>query len=98
MGWHLKRADVNAGYAFLAPTGRYTAGASNNVGSGYWGNNITSGTTFYITKNKVTSANLATDWEKSTGKEKPSLPSGQISNKTPGQAFTIECGLGQVLP
>src|SRR5271168_2972308 len=47
LGWHLKRADVNVGYAFTAPTGRYTAGASNNVGSGYWGNNLTTGTTFY---------------------------------------------------
>ena len=64
MGWHFgKRVDFNAGYAFLAPTGRYTAGASNNVGSGYWGNNITSGTTLYITKNQGTTANLATDWE-----------------------------------
>ena len=40
LGWHLKRADLNAGYAFTAPTGRYAAGASNNVGSGYWGNNL----------------------------------------------------------
>lgn len=38
MGWHFrKRVDFNAGYAFTAPTGSYTAGASNNVGSGYWG-------------------------------------------------------------
>jgi hypothetical protein len=48
-GWHLKRADVTVGYAFTAPTGRFTAGASDNVGSGYWGNNMTSGTTFYVT-------------------------------------------------
>ena len=90
LGWHLKQADVNVGYAFTAPTGRFTQGASNNVGSGYWGNNITSGTTFYITKNKGTSANLATDWE----------IHGQKSgtNITPGQAFTMEWGLGQVLP
>src|SRR5271169_2509336 len=27
VGWHLKRADVNVGYAFTAPTGRYSAGA-----------------------------------------------------------------------
>lgn len=98
MGWHLKRADFTAGYAFLAPTGRYAAGASDNVGSGYWGNNITTGTTFYITKNKGTSANLATDWEIHGQRKTASLPSGQISNKTPGQAFTIEWGLGQVLP
>ncbi len=36
LGWHFgKRVDFNAGYAFMAPTGRFTAGASNNVGSGY---------------------------------------------------------------
>jgi len=52
MRWHLKRADFTVGYSFVAPTGRYNPGATNNVGSGYWGNDITSGTTFYITKNK----------------------------------------------
>jgi hypothetical protein len=99
LGWHLKRADVNAGYAFTAPTGRYTPGASNNVGSGYWGNNITSGTTYYITKNKGTSANLLTAWEFNHGQRQvASTPAGQISNKTPGQAFTMEWGVGQVLP
>jgi hypothetical protein len=90
LGWHLKHADVTAGYAFTAPTGRYVAGASNNVGSGYWGNNITSGSTVYLTKNKGTSANLSTDWEIHGQK--------QGTNITPGQAFTIEWGLGQVLP
>lgn len=35
IGWHFAtRVDFNVGYAFVAPTGRYTAGASNNVGSG----------------------------------------------------------------
>jgi len=99
LGWHFgKRVDFNAGYAFFAPTGRYTAGASNNVGSGYWGNVITSGTTFYITKNKGTSANLATAWEIHEQRKVASVPAGQVSNKTPGQAFTMEWGLGQVLP
>jgi hypothetical protein len=91
LGWHFgKRVDFVAGYAFVAPTGRFTQGASNNVGSGYWGNNLTSGTTLYITKNKATTANLATDWE----------IHGQKSgtNITPGQAFTMEWGFGQVLP
>ena len=91
IGWHFgKRVDFNAGYAFVAPTGRFTAGASNNVGSGYWGNDITSGTTLYITKNHGTTANLATAWE----------IHGQKSgtNITPGQTFTDEWGIGQVLP
>jgi hypothetical protein len=91
IGWHFgKRVDFNAGYAFFAPTGRFTQGAKNNVGSGYWGNDITSGTTLYITKNHGTTANLATAWE----------IHGQKSgtNITPGQTFTDEWGLGQVLP
>jgi len=100
LGWHFGgRVDFNVGYAFTAPTGRYTAGASDNVGSGYWGNNITSGTTFYITKNKGTSANLATAWEIHGQKTAPSVNSGgQLSKITPGQAFTDEWGIGQVLP
>jgi hypothetical protein len=98
LGWHLKHADVNAGYAFSAPTGRYTPGASDNVGSGYWGNNITTGTTYYITKDKGTSANLVTDWEVHGQRKTASTPAGQFSEKTPGQAFTDEWGIGQILP
>jgi hypothetical protein len=99
IGWHFaKRVDFNVGYAFTAPTGRYTAGASNNVGSGYWGNDITSGTTLYITKNQGTTANLATAWEVHGQKTVASAVSGQLSKITPGQAFTDEWGIGQVLP
>jgi hypothetical protein len=99
MGWHFgKRVDFNAGYAFSAPTGEYSAGASDNVGSGYWGNNITSGTTLYITKNQGTTANFYTNWEIHGQKTVASLPAGQTSKITPGQAFTDEWGIGQVLP
>jgi hypothetical protein len=90
LGWHLKRLDTFAAYAFVAPTGRYSAGATNNVGSGFWGNHIETGTTVYLTKNKGTTANLTTDWE----------AHGQIAGGTftPGQGFTTEWGLGQVIP
>ena len=93
LGWNLKRVDVYVGYAFMAPTGRYTPGASDNVGSGYWGNNMITGSTFYLTKNKGTTANLFTDWEFHGSKT-----TGRGTNATPGQAFTTEWGLGQVLP
>ncbi len=93
LGWTLKRLDVYAGYAFMAPTGRYSAGASDNVGSGYWGNHFVTGSTFYITKNKGTTANLFTDWEFHGRKA-----TGAGTNITPGQAFTTEWGIGQVLP
>jgi hypothetical protein len=93
LGWHLKRADIQVMNAFMIPTGRYSPGATNNVGSGYFGNHFQTGTTFYITKNKGTSANLFTDWE-----VHGSRAGVNHTSKTPGQAFTIEWGVGQVLP
>jgi hypothetical protein len=90
LGWHLSRADLTAGYAFVAPTGRFTKGASNNVGSGYWGNNFNGAVTFYITKNKGTSANLLTDWETHGQKTGTDI--------IPGRAVTNEWGIGQALP
>jgi hypothetical protein len=98
LGWKLKRAETWVGYGFVAPTGRYTSGATNNIGSGYWGNQVLSGTTVYLTKNKGTTANLLTDWEIHGQKQVASVPAGQLSKITPGQAFTMEWGLGQFLP
>lgn len=90
LGWKLKCINTWVAYAFTAPTGRFTPGSTTNVGSGYWGNNLVSGTTVFLTKNKKTTANLTTDWE----------VHGQKSgtNETPGQAFTMEWGIGQLLP
>ena len=90
LAWHLNRVDTWVGYAFTAPTGRFSPLASNNVGSGYWGNNFATGTTVYLTKNKGTQINLATNWE-FHGKKRE-------INITPGQAFTDEWGLGQIIP
>jgi hypothetical protein len=55
LGWHFKRADIQAAYGFFAPTGRFTAGATTNTGTGHWTNSPTAGETFYLTKNKRTS-------------------------------------------
>ena len=90
LGWKLKCVNTWVAYAFTAPTGRFTPGSTTNVGSGYWGNNLVSGTTVYLTKNKKTTANLTTDWEIHRKK------SG--TNETPGQAFTTEWGVGQLVP
>lgn len=93
LGWSLKHVDTYVAYAFMAPTGRYTPGATTNVGSGYWGNNIYTGTTAYLTKNKATTANIMTNWEIHGNKT-----TGAGTTMTPGQAFTIEWGLGQIIP
>jgi hypothetical protein len=93
LGWHLTRWDLQVGDAFMIPTGRYNPGATNNVGSGYFGNHLQGAATYYITKNKGTSANIFTDWEAHGSRV------GAVStSKTPGQAFTMEWGVGQILP
>ncbi len=54
LGWQKKRAEIRAIYGFLAPTGRFEAGANNNVGSGYWTHVGSAGETFYLTSDKKT--------------------------------------------
>jgi hypothetical protein len=97
LSWKLNRADLWVGDGFVAPTGRYTPGASDNIGSGYWGNQVMSGTTVYLTKNRGTTANLFTDWEQHGSKD-TSTSSANRYSVTPGQTFTMEWGIGQVLP
>lgn len=53
LGWTGERIAVRVMYGFLAPTGRFAAGANDNVGSGYWTHTLSTGQTFYLTKNKL---------------------------------------------
>ena len=53
LGWTTKHADLRFAYGFLAPTGRFNAGASDNVGSGYWTHTLSAGETFYLTENRA---------------------------------------------
>jgi hypothetical protein len=54
LGWEMKRAAIRGIYGFLAPTGRFEVGASDNVGSGYWTHVVASGQTFYLTADHTT--------------------------------------------
>lgn len=58
LGWRFERLDVKAAYGFLAPTGRFNAGANDNVGSGYWTQTLASGHTFYVTRDRRTALSL----------------------------------------
>jgi hypothetical protein len=105
LGWHLPRADVWTAYAFMAPTGRYTPGATNNIGSGYWGNDFTGGGTFYLTRDMGTTANFMGNWEihgsKTTRSTDISTDLGTLPvnvQVNPGAAFTDEWGFGQAIP
>jgi hypothetical protein len=87
LGWHFKRADAIAGYAFMAPTGRYTAGAKDNTGLGMWSNEFSAGTTFYFDQNKMWHAAGTGFYEIHTSKQ-------DLDAKT-GDIFTLEGGVGR---
>jgi hypothetical protein len=90
LGWNLKHADIQAAYGFVAPTGRFTGGATDNVGTGYWGHNISSGQTFYLTKNRGTAVSAYEQYEfHSTQRD---------TDIHPGQTFNIDYSLTQVIP
>jgi hypothetical protein len=52
IGWSGSHIAIRLMYGFLAPTGRFSAGASDNVGSGYWTHTLSAGQTFYPMKSK----------------------------------------------
>ena len=87
LGWHFTHADVIAGYAFMAPTGRYTAGANNNTGLGMWGNEFSAGTTIYFDQGKKWHAAGLGFYEIHTSKQDLDFKSGDV--------FTLEGGVGR---
>ena len=87
LGWHFKQADVTTGYAFFAPTGRYTPGASDNTGLGMWGHELSLGTTVYLTENKA--------WHAATNAAFEFHSKKQDSIAQVGNLLTMEGGVGR---
>jgi hypothetical protein len=90
LGWRTERADIRAIYGFLAPTGSFVAGGTNNVGSGYWTHTLSSGQTFYLTRNKFTSISAFEMYEFHTTQEDTGIH--------PGQNFNVDCSFTHNLP
>lgn len=90
LGWQTKRADIRAIYGFLAPTGKFNAEASDNVGSGYWTHVAASGQTFYLTRNKATAFSAFQMYEWHTNQKGTGV--------RPGQTFNLDYSLTQMIP
>ena len=90
LGWHLKRADIQTAYGFTAPTGRFSPNATNNTGSGYWGQMPSAGQSFYLTKDKGTAFSAYETYE-FHGKQRD-------TGIRAGQALSIDYSLTQVIP
>jgi len=90
LGWHQPRADLQAGYGFMAPTGRFEPRANDNTSSGYWGHFLNAGQTFYITADKGTAVSAYEVYE-FHGTQKD-------TEVHPGQTFDIDYSITQMLP
>ena len=72
--------NVRAIYGFLAPTGRFKAGASNNVGSGYWTHVAAAGETFYLTDDGAIIGSAFQMYEFHTTQEGTGIHPGETFN------------------
>ena len=98
LGWHAKRADFVTGFAFFAPTGRYTAGASDNLGKGMWSYEVSGGATVYLDERRSLSVATTAYWETHTKKEgSVSLGGITLTDVKVGDLLTLEGGVGKAI-
>ena len=80
LGWRKQRFAIRAIYGFLAPTGRFSAGANTNVGSGYWTSVVASGQTIYLDSSKATALSAFQMYEFHSTQEGTMVHPGQTFN------------------
>jgi hypothetical protein len=96
LGWRLVRADAIAAFAFVAPTGRFEAGASDNLGKGMWSYEFSGGGTMYLDEKKSLSLASSAFWELHSKKSgEVTLGPSTLTDVKVGQILTLEGGLGK---
>jgi hypothetical protein len=80
LGWTTQRVGIRAAYGLLAPTGRFNAGASDNIGSGYWTHAPSLGLTMFLTEDKTTTFSAFYLHEVHTVQEGTQIHPGQTAN------------------
>jgi hypothetical protein len=89
LGWHLTRADVTAGYGFTAPTGRYKAGATDNVGLGMWSHELQGGVTAYLDSARKISLATSAYLELHSRKKDVDIKVGNLLTLEGGAAYNV---------
>ena len=89
LGWHTPRADFVAGYGFYAPTGRYEAGATDNVGLGMWSHEIQGGVTAFLDPGKKVSLATTAFFEFHSKKKDLDLKVGNLLTFEGGVAYNV---------
>lgn len=80
LGWTTDRVAIRTAYGVLAPTGRFNADASDNVGSGYWTHAPSIGVTLFLTKDKTTTLSAFYMHEFHTVQEGTGIHPGQTAD------------------
>jgi hypothetical protein len=89
LGWQTDRVGFRTAYGVLAPTGRFNAGAADNVGSGYWTHAPSVGVTLYLTQSKATALSAFHMYEFHTVQDGTDIHPGQTANLDYSLAQTI---------
>jgi hypothetical protein len=87
LGWHNKRADFVFSYSLYLPTGKFTAGASDNAGLGMFINEFSAGTTVFFNDKKTFHFSFLAGYEINGKKKDTDIKTGDI--------LSIEGGLGK---
>jgi hypothetical protein len=90
LGWTTDRVGIRTAYGVLAPTGRFNAGASDNVGSGYWTHAPSVGLTIFLTRDNTTTFSAFHMYEFHTVQEGTDVHPGQTANIDYSVARTIQ--------
>ena len=87
LGWHWERTDLTTSYGFFAPTGRYEAGADDNIGLGMWSHEFSLGFTQYLDEAKTWHVATSAFYELHTKKRDTDIRVGEW--------FILEGGIGK---
>jgi hypothetical protein len=96
IGWHSERADALVGLGIFAPTGRYQAGADDNLGKGMWSYEVSAGGTVYVDGQRSVSLSTTAFWETHGRKQgQVRLEDVTATDVRVGQLLTLEGGVGK---
>lgn len=87
LGWHEKRADFVFSYQLYLPTGKFTAGASDNAGLGMLMNEFSAGTTLFFNDKKTFHFSVLASYEINGKKKDTDIKTGDI--------LSLDGGLGK---
>lgn len=82
LGWTKGQYDFRIAYGIVAPTGRFEAGANDNVGAGYWTHALSSGVTGYFSEDRSNSLSAFAMYELHEKQETTDI--------RPGDTLTID--------